>query len=772
MKSNAAVLTLILSASAGAYMMCATQMAHGQDLVSGSDPIAFDANPGAAAAPDDNAYADGERAINNSRWADAVEIFSRIAAQGGTHADGALFWKAYAENKQGQPFTALETCSALRHEHSGSSWIEDCGALEIEIHAKNGQPVQPTAVQSDDLKLLALASLMQRDEKKALAEIDQILNGGDSSEKLKQGALFIMGEHHTDTIFPQIARISLVDGDVRIQRGIEEKHHKDGDWEVATDNLPLESGYSVVTGEGRAEIELEDASALYLAPNSVLTINDLSSTAGIPNTDMALLSGTVTLHVHPNVAGEKFILRTPTDNVVTKYPQTASFRISSYTDGMALTPMGGGTLGVMSGLGTGHEDLAPGHTLYFKDNYRIMDAGPTHPPDFGSWDRWVADRTAAREQATAEALKASGLNAPVPGLADLAGQGKFFPCEPYGTCWAPTPGAASQTQAAVPAERETAPEQSEIASRAVAGTTSAQSSTPTRNIRFIGPPAASGPPPQYSDFDAFFPCIPGQMRAMFWGGVLPASAQYQMPPWAWAVCHAGSWIYNNNRYVWVAGRCHHHPPLHWVKYGNTMAVVPTHPRDIKNHLPVNRIAPALAVNSKNGHTIERLQFGNPHSISLMKDTPKEFRTTTLATLPHVAEPHMEAHSMKDLAAAKGSPIKAPGTPITFNAKSQSFMVAHDVVRGGHSVAVMTPMGNRGGDLQNHAGAFNGGGNHGGGFGGGYHGGSSGGASHGGGSSGSSGGASHGGGGGGSSSASAGSSSGSSGGGSSGGGSHK
>jgi hypothetical protein len=498
----------------------------------------------------------------------------------------------------------------------------------------------------------------------------------------------------------------------------------------------------------------------------VLTINDLSSTAGIPNTDMALLSGTVTLHVHPYVAGEKFTLRTPTDNVVTKYPQTAYFRIGSYTDGMALTPMGGGTLGVMSGLGMGHEELTPGHTLYFKGNYRIMDAGPTHPPDFGSWDRWVADRTAARELATAEALKASGLNAPVPGLADLAGQGKFFPCEPYGTCWTPTPSAVSQT-----AQRETAPEQSEIASRAVADTTSAQSST-TRNIRFIGPPAASGPPPQYADFDAFFPCIPGQMRAMFWGGVLPASAQYQMQPWAWAVCHSGSWIYNNNRYVWVAGRCHHHPPLHWIKYGNTMAVVPTHPRDVKNHLPVNRMAPALGVNSKNGHSIERLQFGNPHSISLMKDTPKEFRTTRLAMLPHVAEPHMEAHSMKDFAAAKGSPIKAAGTPITFNAKSQSFMMTRDVVRGGHSVAVMTPMGNRGGDLQNHAGAFNGGGNHGGGFSGGYHGGSIGGASHGGGSSGSSGGASHEGGGGGSSSASSGSSSGASGGGSSGGGSHK
>ncbi len=47
MKSNAAVLTLILSVSAGAYIVCAAQIAHGQDLLSGSDPIALGADPGA-----------------------------------------------------------------------------------------------------------------------------------------------------------------------------------------------------------------------------------------------------------------------------------------------------------------------------------------------------------------------------------------------------------------------------------------------------------------------------------------------------------------------------------------------------------------------------------------------------------------------------------------------------------------------------------------------------------------------------------------------------
>ena len=76
-----------------------------------------------------------------------------------------------------------------------------------------------------------------------------------------------MGEHHTDTVYPQIARISFADGDVRIERG-GDKHRKDVTWEAASANVPLEAGYSLVTGDGRAEIELEDASTLYVAPSS------------------------------------------------------------------------------------------------------------------------------------------------------------------------------------------------------------------------------------------------------------------------------------------------------------------------------------------------------------------------------------------------------------------------------------------------------------------------------------------------------------------------
>ncbi len=712
MKMNAATLSFFLSAMLGMCLLTGAQTVAGQDLVSGSTAIGSDGISVPGNAPDSSAYADGVRAINDGRWSDAIAIFTRISDQGGDHAEGALYWMAYAENKQGQGSQALDTCGKLRREHQGSNWIDECGALEIEIHARSGQPVHPNAEQSDNLKLLALASLMQHDEKRALAQIQEILDS-DSSEKLKQGALFIMGEHHSDTIYPQIARISYVEGDVRISRGAEKGRGKNSTWEDAVADLPLESGFSLVTGAGRAEIEFEDASTLYLGENSVLTFNDLYTTGGIPHTEVALLAGTVTLHIQPYVAGETFLLRTPTDNLLTKYPAATNLRVSSYADGIAIASFDPGVLGL---YGAGQQSMIPGQTLYFKDGRRILDAGPTHPQDFSAWDAWVASRFSQRSAAMSQVLKASGLEAPIPGLSDLQGKGRFFSCEPYGTCWEPT--ATQNAQAAEPAPPAPATEQGNRIAPAQSEPAPGQAPQSGRNIRFVGPPAASGPPVQYASSQVDFPCVPGDVRYMLAGNMLPggmqgaySTARFFGDPWAWAVCNSGSWIYRGNRYVWVVGRRHHYPPVRWVRLGHTVAFVPIHPRDVKDRLPVNRKNEVFAVNKKE-RSIQRIEVPPNLPVARLKEPPREFRAEYLPPLARATEPKMETRQIRDVAVARGGPVRAPGIPITFDHRSQSFMMQRMEMHGTRSVAVTVPIDNHSGNLQGRSGGFSGGGFHG------------------------------------------------------------
>jgi VWFA-related protein len=161
-------------------------------------------------------YSDGMRAIDESRWSDAVSIFTKVAGEQGEFSDGALYWKAYAENKQGHSSLALSTCLELRHGHPKSRWLEECGALEIEIRANNGQPTQPQAEQNNDLKLLALNALMKQDELRALSEIQQILSG-DFAEPFKERALFILAQGQSKQAQALVEQIAQARSNVALQ---------------------------------------------------------------------------------------------------------------------------------------------------------------------------------------------------------------------------------------------------------------------------------------------------------------------------------------------------------------------------------------------------------------------------------------------------------------------------------------------------------------------------------------------------------------------------
>jgi hypothetical protein len=769
-------------------MLCASvaRAAWGQSFAGSGEPAEFEGAPASLSTSDNSLYNDGMRAINDSRWANAEAIFTMAANQHSDHSDGALYWKSYAQKKQGHAKIALETCAALANQYPASSWNHDCTALAIEIGAEDGKPVEPNALKDDDLRLLALNVLMQKDESQALAQIQEILNG-DYSEKLKKEALFILGHHYSDETYAQIVRISYVEGDVRIARGEDNEKPAGAVWEKAAANIPLEAGFSLVTGAGRAEIEFEDDSTLYLGENSVLTFNDLHTTRGAPYTDIGLLAGTVSTNLFPNIPGEQFFLRTPTNTFVAKYLAPWNVRVSSYLDGDADTEVSGRLM--PASLGTQPTGVK-GQTQYVRDGHPVDFAGPkTDGGAFADWDKWVADRVTQRTAAMQEVMKASGLTSLIPGLADLKGQGTFFDCAPYGTCWEPK---------VQPPGPDDLPSSGDKVSRALPPASGfAQGAHLVRAdfhpaTRFGGIQAQIGLPDPLSMADApdYFPCFPAAVRyrtardpitgasTVVDTGVVPSAAT-----WNWAVCHAGTWVQRRHHYCWVVGHKRHHvAPVRWVKSEHKVAIVPLHPFDVKGRPPINRKEQVFAFNNKNGLSIQRLKFGPGRPIEELKSPPREFRNSYMPPLSRAEVPHMEAHVMKD-GPLGARLIATKGVPLTFNAKLQTFNMSREVMHGTKIATVSAPVTNHGGTLQARGdsfagghGAFNGGhggfsGGHGG-FSGG-HGGYSGGGgarsggsggsggSHGGGGSsggGSGGGGSHGGGGGGSSSGGGGASS--------------
>jgi HEAT repeat protein len=165
---------------------------------------------------EDQLYSDATRAINESRWTDAESLLDHLIDQHGSRGDGALYWKAYVENKEGRTSDALKTCADLRQTYPKSTWLRECKALEIEVRGKTGTPVQPQTEQDEDLKLLALNSLMQSGDVNAVPILQQILEGH-QSERLKERALFVLAQDQSKPAKDLLGQIIRGEKDPNLQ---------------------------------------------------------------------------------------------------------------------------------------------------------------------------------------------------------------------------------------------------------------------------------------------------------------------------------------------------------------------------------------------------------------------------------------------------------------------------------------------------------------------------------------------------------------------------
>ncbi len=138
-------------------------------------------------------YDKGEEAIDAEKWEKALRIFASVAELKGARADGAVFWSAYALNKLGRRAEALKAIDGLKKAYPKSRWLDDANALELELRQARGERVAPEHVDDEDLKVMAINSLMNTDPEKAYPLLEKVLRGT-SSKKIKERAIFILSQ--------------------------------------------------------------------------------------------------------------------------------------------------------------------------------------------------------------------------------------------------------------------------------------------------------------------------------------------------------------------------------------------------------------------------------------------------------------------------------------------------------------------------------------------------------------------------------------------------
>jgi hypothetical protein len=585
------------------------------------------------------------------------------------------------------------------------------------------------------------------------------------------------------TIQLQLMRVSYLQGDVRFNRGSNYEPDLKKPWEVAALNMPIEQGFTLATGDGRAEIEFEHGAILYLAENSVLLFGVATESNDQLKTRLELLCGSATAAVHTD-SEEIFEIATPVQSFSVHSPEQSYVRIDSYLNGASITPKEDpGFDFTHNGTDSLHAGKNDRVTYQTGTPARLDSFDPTKPPS--DFDVWVETRFAARTLEMEAALKASGLALPILGLIDMYEDGKFSPCPPYGMCW--EPNSLLPPQSPMPATANDASEaRATAAPNLILASYVAGDSESARNAPHFGnaafddassqqrtatpapappQPSATAPPTTLPFRTLLSNCpFPIWTTSSIRGNspadqdaLVQSSYAWQLSRgWSSTVCHYGEWI-RNYHYRAVVRR-HRCPPAHWVKVGHKIGVLPVHPGDRRGGMPVNLKNGYFALNSEKSHAgiehSEHVSFNSATEKAEETEAPKGVRNSSPPNFARSTPPQIQARLLAPPAHApevKDAVASAFSSKAIYNYSSGKF-VSGGVALGHASPAMVVASFNSHGELTRgtdgqsfrssglgfHASGFSGGasgGFHGGASGGGFHGGSGGsGGSHGGGGS--------------------------------------
>lgn len=162
-------------------------------------------------------YERGREALDEDRYERAAEAFTELAKRNGPQTDAALYWLAYAENRQGKRDAALATLADLKHRFPQSRWLKDASALELEVRQRSGQAPRPDTQDDEDLKMLAIQGMMNCCPEKALPQLEKMLNSAEKP-KVKSKALFVIAQSGSPEAKQILGRIAGGQSNPDLQR--------------------------------------------------------------------------------------------------------------------------------------------------------------------------------------------------------------------------------------------------------------------------------------------------------------------------------------------------------------------------------------------------------------------------------------------------------------------------------------------------------------------------------------------------------------------------
>ncbi len=165
---------------------------------------------------EDQLYEQGTKALDDGDWDRAAAAFTEVAKANDARADAALYWVAYAFKQEKRYAEALVLLSGFPARFPRSSWLKDVRALELEVRQSGGGKVRPEAESDEDLKLMAINSLLHTDPERAIPLLEKLLRSG-TSPKLRERALFVLAQSDSPRTRQIVADIARSNSDPELQ---------------------------------------------------------------------------------------------------------------------------------------------------------------------------------------------------------------------------------------------------------------------------------------------------------------------------------------------------------------------------------------------------------------------------------------------------------------------------------------------------------------------------------------------------------------------------
>jgi len=157
-------------------------------------------------------YDEGQKALREQDWTVAADYFKRSIKADKETADASMYWRAHALYKAGRKKEAERQISTLERKYPDSRWVKEAQVLQIE-HDSAAPVIADVADENgmdEDLRMFALAQLMDRDPERALPLVLDMLKSTDS-ENVRSDTLFMLGmsdDPRAQEAIAQIARDS------------------------------------------------------------------------------------------------------------------------------------------------------------------------------------------------------------------------------------------------------------------------------------------------------------------------------------------------------------------------------------------------------------------------------------------------------------------------------------------------------------------------------------------------------------------------------------